>query len=222
MPEGSAIVCYNGPMDQGSNRLTGQAEDAPSDTRDASYRVLLSGIVGRDERALAALYDATAGRVYALAVRICGQCQAAEEVVSDVYLQVWEQAQRYDATRGKVLTWLLTICRSRALDRLRRRDRAETHPEPDSLRADSASAGSDPLDIALALERGGIMHSAIQTLNPTQQQLLALAFFKGLSHREIAVHTGMPLGSVKTLLRKAMQSLKSSLTRTSVDLEQTS
>lgn len=159
-----------------------------------------------EEAGLAALYDATAARVYALALRITAEAAAAEEVTSDVYLQAWQQARRYDPSRGKVLTWLLTLARSRALDYLRRHKHHAVRSEP-AAAAESTSE-DDPLDLLLAVERSHYLYEALQSLTPTQRQLLALAFFRGLTHAEIAAHTGMALGTVKTLLRRAMQLLQ--------------
>lgn len=159
-----------------------------------------------EEAGLAALYDATAARVYALALRITAEAAAAEEVTSDVYLQAWQQARRYDPSRGKVLTWLLTLARSRALDCLRRHKHHAVRSEP-AAAAESTSE-DDPLDLLLAVERSHYLYEALQSLTPTQRQLLALAFFRGLTHAEIAAHTGMALGTVKTLLRRAMQLLQ--------------
>lgn len=168
----------------------------------------LEKIAAKDENALAAFYDATVSRVYGLALRITRASHVAEEVTSDVYWQVWQQADRYDAARGKVLTWLLTLCRSRALDTLRRRDHAESCAEPELLITDSHSSDDDPLGLLLMVERDNTLHAALKTLDSTPRQLLALAFFKGLSHQEIADYTGMPLGSVKSVLRNAMGALK--------------
>ena len=191
--------------------MTGVGDDAAANSARVMYNNLIARMITRDEAALAEMYDATANRVYALALRITGQSQAAEEVVSDVYFQAWQQAQRYDAARGTVLTWLLTICRSRALDSLRRREPAETHAEPHDLQPDLFFEERGPLDLLLIVEQNSGLHRALATLSKSQQMLLALAFFKGMTHQEIAVHTGMPLGSVKTSLRKAVQLLKSLL-----------
>ncbi|MDE2088485.1 MAG: sigma-70 family RNA polymerase sigma factor [Gammaproteobacteria bacterium] len=177
------------------------------DQQDTACRQWLGAIARHDETALAAFYDATIGRVYGLVLRITRKPELAEEVVADVYMQVWREAGRYDAARGKALTWLLTLCRSRALDCLRRRDPAELHPEPGTLRSDGVS-DDDPADLLLAVEAGSAVHAAMKTLDHCQRQLLSLAFFKGLSHQEIAGYTGMPLGSVKTHIRKALKTLR--------------
>lgn len=191
--------------------MTGVVDNTAAPVGRALYGDLIARMIARDEAALAEIYDATAGRVYALALRITGQGAAAEEVVSDVYFQIWQQAQRYDPARGTVLTWLLTICRSRALDSLRRREPAETHAEPHDLQPDLFCEDRGPLDLLLIVEQNSRLHRALATLNKNQQMLLTLAFFKGMTHHEIATHTGMPLGSVKTGLRKAVQILKSLL-----------
>ena len=203
-------------------RMTEAKTSAAAPTEHDAVDALVARIAQRDQAALAQLYDATAGRAYALARRITREVRGAEEVVSDVYLQVWQQASRYDAARGRALTWLLTICRSRALDHLRRRDAAELHPAPDTLRPDLYRGDNDPLDLAAALERDSYVRAALATLGETERRLLGLAFFRGLSHQEIADHTGMPLGSVKTVLRRALQALRERLGYPALVPEETS
>lgn len=175
-------------------------------------QAMLKGLLARvgrgDEAAFAALYDHTAPRVYALTLRVTGARESAEEAVADAYFQVWQQARLYDEARGKVLTWILTIARSRALDLRRRRDTAMTHPEPDILRPDLHRDDCEPLDLLLTMERADRLHDALRTLDETQRRLLSLAFFAGLTHQEIAAQCGMPLGTVKSLLRRTMQALK--------------
>lgn len=179
--------------------------------QDAHCCVWLAAIAQQDESALAALYDATLGRVYGLALRITRKPEAAEEVVADVYLQVWRKAATYDAARGRALTWLLTICHSRALDQLRRKDEAEAHPEPEALRPDLHEGDNDPLDLLQAIENQSVIYAALESLNPIQRQLIALAFFKGLSHQEAADQSGLPLGTVKTHIRRALEQLRQAL-----------
>jgi RNA polymerase sigma factor (sigma-70 family) len=175
---------------------------------EVEHVLLLSAIAKGDEPALGALYDATVGRVYGLALRIVHQREAAEEVVEDVFLQVWQQAGRYDASRGKPLTWLLTICRSRALDYLRRVDDALVHPEPETLVAEASDERTNPQDLLLALERNSRLYAILEKLMPVQRQLLALAFFRGMTHQEIAEHTQLPLGTVKSHVRKALDKMR--------------
>ncbi len=179
--------------------------------QDAELSALLARIAQRDERALGQFYDATMARVYGLALRIVAGPEAAEEVTADVYLQVWRDAQRYEAGRGKVLAWLLTICRSRAIDSLRRRDEAQTSPDPEQLRTDEPGGDHDSQNLLLLAQRDSALHHALTRLDPLQRQLLSLAFFRGFTHEEIAAHARLPLGSVKTHIRKALALLRSQL-----------
>lgn len=168
----------------------------------------VAAIATGDEQALGTFYDATIGRVFGFALRIVRQREAAEEVAEDVYMQVWQQAGRFDANRGKPLTWLLTICRSRALDYLRRDDRAVSHPEPESLMAEPYDERADPHNMLQAVQRNSRLYRMLDQLLPVQRQLLALAFFRGLTHQEIADHTHLPLGTVKSHVRKALDSMR--------------
>jgi RNA polymerase sigma-70 factor (ECF subfamily) len=201
-------VCYNPFMEETSRQGPSETREMGFDPRDLSLRALLSGITGQDESALAALYDATASRLFTLALRITGKRETAEEVVSDVYWQIWRQAALYDPARGSVLAWIYAICRSRALDCLRRRDTAETHPEPAGLCGDAACPEDGPLDALLHTERDSEIHIALATLDSPERQILALWFYRDWSHQQIADHTGMPLGTVKTVLRKAIGKMK--------------
>jgi RNA polymerase sigma-70 factor (ECF subfamily) len=123
----------------------------------------------------------------------------------------WQQGNRFDPTRGKVLTWLLTICRSRALDLLRRKDPSLLHDDPASLLTEDHDPGADPARLVALMQNGTRIQAALCELTPTQQHLLSLAFFQGLSHQEIADATGTPLGTVKATLRRSMITLKSML-----------
>ena len=179
----------------------------------APLLALFERILRQDQKALAALYEQTVGRVYGLALRITRNEAAAEEIAEDVYMQVWKSAATYSLERGHPLAWIMVITRSRALDYLRRADRAESHPEPETLAdyADSANSANNPQDLLLAMESGTALHAAIARLPALQRQLLALAFFQGLSHSEIAAHARLPLGTIKTHLRRALQSLRAAL-----------
>jgi len=172
---------------------------------EARLQSLVSRIVQQDEQALAGLYDQLAGRVYGLALRITRQVQTAEEVAEDTFWQIWRQAPRFDATRGSAVTWILTITRSRALDALRRSDPAE--PLDEECLAD-LQAGSDPQDLLAAVQREHRLHAALRNLDPLPRQLVALAFFRGLSHEEIASQTSLPLGTVKSHIRRALLRLR--------------
>lgn len=164
-----------------------------------------------DEQALANLYEATLARVYGIALRITRNVQAAEEVSEDVYWQVWREASRFDAERGNVIAWLLTIARSRALDYLRKQDAAELCEEPELLLVDEPSREGDPEDLLAATQKNHKLNQALLQLEPVQRQLVAMAFFRGLTHDEIAVFTGMALGTVKSHIRRALIQLHEEL-----------
>ncbi|MEQ1517600.1 MAG: sigma-70 family RNA polymerase sigma factor, partial [Usitatibacteraceae bacterium] len=171
----------------------------------------LRGICSGEQRALERLYDLTVSRVYSVALRVARRDDLAEEVVSDVYVQVWRNASRYDTERGRVMGWLLIIARTRALDLLRRQDEAFSHPEPYDLVSEPESRQAFPEELLAAAQAGSALHNALEKINPVQRQLLSLAFFRGLTHAEIVEHTGMPLGTVKTHIRRALDALRKTL-----------
>ena len=175
---------------------------------EANLREWIVAVVRRDEAAFGKLYNATVNRAWSVAMRITRQNEAAEEVVEDCYWQVWREAERFDATRGRVLTWMLTICRSRALDYLRRKDIAEPMAEIETLRSTELADDKDPLDILGAIDRASAVHRALEQLRPKERQLIALAFFRGLTHQEIADACAMPIGTVKTTMHKAFKQMQ--------------
>lgn len=185
-----------------------RAVESTIDAQETVLREALAGIVARRQQALAQFYDATVSRVYGVALRITSRSDAAEEVTADVYMQVWNQAERFDQGRGCVLAWLLAICRSRAIDYLRHADEAETWADPPEP---EWSVGRDPQDLLMAMESGRAVTAALEALAPVQRQLLSLAFFRGLTHEEIAAHVQLPLGTVKTHIRKALAGLRKCL-----------
>ncbi len=172
---------------------------------DSCLQAAVARVVRQDEQALAELYDALAGRVYGLALRIVRQVQTAEEVTEDTFWQVWRQAPRFDPLRGSVAAWVLTIARSRALDALRRCEPTEVLDEE---RLAAIAGDSDPQDLLQAVQQQHRLHAALGTLDAVPRQLLALAFFRGLSHEEIASQMSMPLGTVKSHIRRALLRLR--------------
>ncbi|MBL8329519.1 MAG: sigma-70 family RNA polymerase sigma factor [Rubrivivax sp.] len=171
----------------------------------------IEAIVERDERALTALYDATLSRAYGLVLRIVRRPALAEEVVEETYFQVWRQAPRFDASRGRASAWLLGMARSRAIDalRLERRHQHESLDDEGLPEPAAEQAGADEL---LDLARGHAdLHRALMRLSAQPRQLVALAFFRGLSHEEIALQTALPLGTVKSQIRRALLSLREAL-----------
>jgi RNA polymerase sigma-70 factor (ECF subfamily) len=176
-------------------------------------RALVRAVAGGSADALADLYDRHAGIVFGLARRIVLRPEDAEEVVQDVFAQVWRQAPRYAGERASVAGWLVMLTRARAIDRLRAR---RARPDEDRGEAPSAalplsSADPDPEAATLSAEQVRQVGSVFATLPDPQRVLLGLAYFEGLSHSEIAARTGVPLGTVKTRIRSAMETLRQTL-----------
>lgn len=175
---------------------------------DGQLAAWIAAVVDHDERALAALYDASFARVFGLVRRIVRRPALAEEVVEDTYFQVWRQAARFDPARGSALAWLLGMARSRAIDALRREARFQ-HDPLDEHDAHAAAGDEAPADELLDLaRRHAELHRALMRLGPNTRQLVSLAFFRGLSHEEIATQTRLPLGTVKSTIRRALLTLR--------------
>jgi RNA polymerase sigma-70 factor (ECF subfamily) len=174
---------------------------------------LVRGMVAGDDRALGALYDRWQGVVHGVVARILRQPDDIEDVVEETFWQAWRQASRFDPARGAVQTWLLTIARSRALDRARavRRRRESPIEGDDGEVVVQQVAPDDPGLDTEAAERRRIVTAALTQLPAEQRETLELGYYGGLSQSEIAERTGQPLGTVKTRMRLAMQKLRSQL-----------
>lgn len=191
----------------------------PPTANEVQLQVWLARVVRQDEAALAELYRATVGRVYGLALRIVRNPALAEEVAEDVFWQVWRQAPRFDPQRGTALAWVLTIARSRALDAVRARTRAQADTVSAEALGDALDAQrlhtdlvDNPHDLLESVQSHAQLHGALRQLEAVPRQLVALAFFKGLTHEEIAGQTGLPLGTVKSHIRRALVALRKWLT----------
>lgn len=171
---------------------------------------LIKRVAGGDQSALTLLYDATSRLAYGLVLRVLNDAATAEEVLLDVYMQVWRQASHYDEGRGTPLAWLLTIARSRAIDRLRSGKSEKQHHEPIENATPIASL-TDVASAAVASETQGIVRSALRSLAPEQREVIELAYYLGLTHTEIAARLGQPLGTVKTRTRLGMMKLRETL-----------
>lgn len=177
---------------------------------------LLAAMARRDCDALARLYDLTVDRVFATALRVVRNKHDAEEVAADAFRQAWERAADFDSARGAALSWLLGIAWSRAVDRLRRERRHRQGAEP--LHPDTPdpaySAGDDDTaELVDALASQASLGRAVAGLSAVQQRMIALAFQHDLSHGEIAARIGLPLGTVKSHLRRALIALRQALGR---------
>jgi RNA polymerase sigma-70 factor, ECF subfamily len=176
-------------------------------------RDLVRRMSAGDTRALARFYERWSRPVHALVARLVRDPDDADDVVEDTFYQAWRQASRYEPARGAVSTWIVTIARSRALDRLRSRRRLREEPLTPVMVLDELADGSsrDPAAGAEEAERRERVAEALRALPAEQREVLELAYFGGLSQTEIAERTGQPLGTVKTRTRLAGQKLRERL-----------
>ena len=173
----------------------------------ASDAALIQKIVQRDESALAALYDRYASLLSSLLNRILRDTQASEEILQDVFFQLWRNAAQFDPARGSLPGWLAVIARNRAISRLRRHNPSEGEELLETTVIVPAN-----LENALAQQQLlGRVKGALENLSSEQRAAIELAYFEGLTHSEIASKTGDPLGTVKTRIRSAVESLKRNL-----------
>jgi RNA polymerase sigma-70 factor, ECF subfamily len=167
---------------------------------------LIAGIQARNERALQQLYSATFSRVYGIVLRLTADPATADELTGDVYLQVWNTAHQWQASRGAPMAWLYVIARSRAIDATRR-PRPAVHMDEKML-THFIDHQADP---CMHVERSQLkceLVSAIAVLNPLQRQVIGSVYLRGMTHEEIAHAFTMPLGSVKTTIRRALALLR--------------
>lgn len=170
----------------------------------------LAAVAAGDQRAFQKLYQATSAHLFALLLRILRTQESAEDALQDVYVKIWQKAQTYEKSRGAPLGWLMSIARYRALDLLRRRDPEACMPEDPDLTAivlqDTDSAG--PQANSETLESLGEVDRCMQALKPDQRRSLMLAYYEGLTHQEMAERLDLPLGTVKSLIRRGLISLR--------------
>ncbi len=182
----------------------------------SDYHLLAAIATGSDKAsdALGELYDAHARIVFGLAKRILAKPEDAEEVVQDVFAQVWRDARKYEQSRATVAGWLVMLTRTRAIDKLRARkarpdlDQAN---DPVPILQASLSKSLTPEALALTSADAARVGAALESLPSEQRKFIDLAYFEGLSQSEIAEHTGTPLGTVKTRMRTALHSLRAAL-----------
>ena len=170
-------------------------------------RDLIRRMANKDAAALDAFYSRYNRLAFSLIFRIVGTREDAEDVLLDVFWQTWQQASRYDATRGKPVAWLLTIARSRAIDSIRASGRKQTVSENDENREDTRRPDGDN-DPFVAADTRRAVREALNTLPENQRILLEMAYFDGMSHTEIATALQQPLGTVKDRIRNGMLHLK--------------
>ena len=188
-----------------SEALTG-GKIGDNDAFDARCQQWIQEMSTGNEQALGEFFDATLDRVFGIAVRIVGDSTLAEDVVTDVYHDAWRNAARYQPERGRPITWLLAICRNRALDEIRHEASMARKVEA-AAALDVPKSVAGPDDLLEVVETGHVVHSLLATISSDDRQLLALAYFRGLTHQQIADQTGLPLGTVKSRIRRALNTL---------------
>lgn len=177
--------------------------------RDAALAALMQRVAHGDAQAFAEVYDATIGYARALARRMVRPADL-DDVLADAYFQAWREAPRFDAARGSAVTWLLTLVRSRALDLLRHQRAApDAQPLPEGVDAADECPGPDAL--LQGTQSGGRLHAALTALSADERWVLGLAYYCEMSHSQIAAATGLPLGTVKSLILRAQHRLRDHL-----------
>ena len=174
--------------------------------QDRAEAELVHAIARGDERALASLYDHYSPILFGLLLRILKDRPEAEDVLQEVFLQIWQRASSFDAERGRPFTWLVTLARSRAIDRLRStrsRERAAL-----ASAAEAPEPVADASDDAVRSEQGEAVRGALASIPEEQRRALLLAYFEGLSQTEIAARLDQPLGTVKTRMRSGMLKMR--------------
>lgn len=177
---------------------------------------LIDRVAQRDEIALKALYDLTSSKLYGLSMRVVGKSEWAEDALQETFLQVWRSAGDYRATLSPPMAWLGLIVRSRSLDCLRRRsaERAHLTDEIDDAMADTVEGDSpNPMDTTLASQQAWALHQCLAKLENRQREVVSLAYLRDLSHSELAEQLSLPLGTVKTWIRRGLDQLRTCMSR---------
>jgi RNA polymerase sigma-70 factor, ECF subfamily len=181
---------------------------------------LLAGIAQKRHEDFELFYRITVAKVLSFAHRVLGEQHAAEDCAAEVFLQVWKNASHYSQERGTPSAWLMVMCRTRAIDRLRRSKKSALSTVPRGKEGDDFEFETlTPEAVLEAFQGETKLYLALEKLNSMQQQMIGLAFFKGLSHAEIASRTGLPLGTVKSNIRRGLISIRESLQLDRTQLE---
>ncbi len=176
----------------------------------------LERIARQDQQALRELYDATSSKLYAIAMRVVGNVEHAEDVLQEAYLTIWRIAGDYKAPLSPPMVWLGVIVRSRGLDFLRRRTAERSlagQPIDDMLSDTLASDIETPMDTSEASEQAWALHECLRKIEPKQREVVTMAYFRDLSHSELAQQLKLPLGTVKTWMRRSLDQLRSCMNR---------
>jgi RNA polymerase sigma-70 factor (ECF subfamily) len=177
---------------------------APGANRADELATLIPRIADGDRDAFRRVYDLHGPRLYAVAIRITRQGALASDAVQDAFLQLWRNAGQFDLARGNPEAWLVSLVRYRSLDIARRRGREIS----DDNAPEQIDDDPDPLERLAASRDAAALHACLGTLEPDRRKLLSLAVIEGLSHSEVAERVTLPLGTVKSWIRRSLQSLR--------------
>ena len=197
------------------NPLKPNYPDQPTG-QDNELMALLDRVAARDEAALKALYELTSHKLYGLAVRVVAHRDWAEDVLQESYLTIWRVAADYRAALSPPMAWMGLIVRSRALDCLRRRtaDRTTVTQELDDTLAETLEGdAANPMDTTQASQQAWALHQCLSRLENRQREVVSLAYLRDLSHSELADQLRLPLGTVKTWIRRGLDQLRACMSR---------
>jgi RNA polymerase sigma factor (sigma-70 family) len=183
---------------------------------DVRLIALIDRVALQDATALRQLYDETSSKLYAVAMRVVGNTEHAEDVLQDAYLNIWRIAADYRASLSPPMAWMGVVVRSRALDFLRKRtaERSLAGKELDEHLSDTL--GDDqagPMDTSIASEQAWALHECLRKIEAKPREVLTMAYFRDLSHGELAEQLRLPLGTVKTWIRRSLEQLRSCMAR---------
>lgn len=187
-----------------------------AESPDTQLIALIDRVALADESALRELYELTSSKLYGVAVRVVSNRSWAEDVLQEAFINIWRIAGDYKATLSPPMAWLCLIVRSRGLDFLRRRnsDRADAVQELDEVMSDTLEGDSaNPMDTALAGEQAWALHQCLSQLSNKQREVVSLAYLRDLSHGELAEQLKLPLGTVKTWIRRGLEQLRGCMAR---------
>ena len=187
-----------------------------AESPDTELIALLDRVAQADESALKELYEMTSSKLYGVAVRVVSNKSWAEDVLQEAFINIWRIAGDYKASLSPPMAWMCLIVRSRGLDFLRRRrsDRADAVQELDDVLSDTLEGDSaNPMDTALAGEQAWALHQCLSQLDNKQREVVSLAYLRDLSHGELAEQLKLPLGTVKTWIRRGLEQLRGCMSR---------
>ncbi|MGB4115827.1 MAG: sigma-70 family RNA polymerase sigma factor [Polaromonas sp.] len=178
---------------------------------DTTLIALIDRVALADEKALRELYELTSSKLYGVAVRVVTNRDWAEDVLQEAFINIWKIAGDYKATLSPPMAWMALVVRSRGLDFLRRRasDRADRMQELDEVISDTVAGDSpNPMDTAQASEQAKALHNCMSLLDNKQREVVSLAYMRDMSHGELAEQLKLPLGTVKTWIRRGLEQLR--------------